>query len=88
MSHALYMDGRWLAYAGKMCIRDSFLDYFESKEIGVINASPLSMGLLSERGVPAWHPAVSYTHLDVYKRQSQTLLLLLVQDNRECTLKE
>ena len=22
-----------------------------------INASPLSMGLLSERGVPAWHPA-------------------------------
>lgn len=34
-----------------------FLDYFESKGIGVINASPLSMGLLSERGVPAWHPA-------------------------------
>ena len=29
----------------------------ESKEIGVINASPLSMGLLSERGVPVWHPA-------------------------------
>ena len=34
-----------------------FLDYFESKGIGVINASPLSMGLLSERGVPDWHPA-------------------------------
>lgn len=34
-----------------------FLDYFESKEIGIINASPLSMGMLSERGVPAWHPA-------------------------------
>ena len=34
-----------------------FLDYFESRGIGVINASPLSMGLLSERGVPAWHPA-------------------------------
>ena len=34
-----------------------FLDYFESKGIGVINASPLSMGLLSERGVPEWHPA-------------------------------
>ena len=34
-----------------------FLDYFELKGIGVINASPLSMGLLSERGVPAWHPA-------------------------------
>lgn len=34
-----------------------FIDYFESKGIGVINASPLSMGLLSERGVPDWHPA-------------------------------
>ena len=34
-----------------------FLDYFESKGIGVISASPLSMGLLTERGVPSWHPA-------------------------------
>lgn len=34
-----------------------FLDYFEKRGIGVINASPLSMGLLSQRGVPAWHPA-------------------------------
>lgn len=34
-----------------------YLDYFEEHGIGVINASPLSMGLLSERGVPAWHPA-------------------------------
>lgn len=34
-----------------------FLDYFENRGIGVINASPLSMGLLSQRGVPAWHPA-------------------------------
>ncbi|MBQ8593884.1 MAG: aldo/keto reductase [Bacteroidaceae bacterium] len=34
-----------------------YLDYFEERGIGVINASPLSMGLLSERGVPAWHPA-------------------------------
>lgn len=34
-----------------------FLDYFEERSIGVINASPLSMGLLSQRGVPAWHPA-------------------------------
>ena len=33
------------------------MDYFESKGIGVINASPLSMGLLSNRGVPDWHPA-------------------------------
>ena len=43
------------------CLNDDklgdFLDYFESKKVGVINASPLSMGLLSQRGVPAWHPA-------------------------------
>lgn len=34
-----------------------YLDFFEQKGVGVINASPLSMGLLSQRGVPAWHPA-------------------------------
>ena len=34
-----------------------YLDYFETRGIGIINASPLSMGLLSERGVPTWHPA-------------------------------
>ena len=43
------------------CLNDDklvdFLDFFESQGIGVINASPLSMGLLSNRGVPAWHPA-------------------------------
>ena len=34
-----------------------YLGFFEQRGIGVINASPLSMGLLSQRGVPAWHPA-------------------------------
>lgn len=34
-----------------------YLDYFEAHGIGVINASPLSMGLLSQRGIPSWHPA-------------------------------
>lgn len=34
-----------------------YLDYFENKGVGIINASPLSMGLLSQRGIPAWHPA-------------------------------
>jgi len=34
-----------------------YFDYFESKNIGIINASPYSMGLLTERGVPEWHPA-------------------------------
>ncbi|MCQ2083264.1 MAG: aldo/keto reductase [Bacteroidaceae bacterium] len=43
------------------CLNDEklndYLGYFEQKGIGVINASPFSMGLLSERGVPDWHPA-------------------------------
>ena len=29
----------------------------QSKGVGVVNASPISMGLLSDRGPPAWHPA-------------------------------
>jgi len=33
------------------------LAFFEERGIGVINASPLSMGLLSSRGTPDWHPA-------------------------------
>jgi aryl-alcohol dehydrogenase-like predicted oxidoreductase len=43
------------------CLNDDalvdYLDYFERKNIGVINASPFSMGLLTERGSPEWHPA-------------------------------
>jgi aryl-alcohol dehydrogenase-like predicted oxidoreductase len=34
-----------------------FLGFFEQHGVGIINASPLSMGLLSQRGVPDWHPA-------------------------------
>ena len=34
-----------------------FMGFFEHEGVGVINASPLSMGLLSQRGVPSWHPA-------------------------------
>jgi aryl-alcohol dehydrogenase-like predicted oxidoreductase len=43
------------------CLNDDalvdYLDYFEQHNIGVINASPLSMGLLTRRGAPDWHPA-------------------------------
>lgn len=43
------------------CLNDDalvdYLDYFKLKGIGIINASPYSMGLLTERGVPGWHPA-------------------------------
>lgn len=34
-----------------------YLDFFEQNHVGVINASPFSMGLLSQRGAPDWHPA-------------------------------
>lgn len=42
-------------------INDSTLEdlipYLKSKGIGVISASPLAMGLLTESGPPEWHPA-------------------------------
>ena len=34
-----------------------YQDWFRERGIGLINASPLSMGLLSSRGIPDWHPA-------------------------------
>lgn len=43
------------------CLNDDaledYLDFFEEHGVGVINASPLGMGLLTSRGVPDWHPA-------------------------------
>lgn len=36
---------------------ESLLPYLKKKGVGIINASPTGMGLLTERGVPAWHPA-------------------------------
>ncbi|MFT3869635.1 MAG: aldo/keto reductase [Nibricoccus sp.] len=35
----------------------SLLPYCAERGIGVINASPTGMGLLTARGVPSWHPA-------------------------------
>lgn len=36
---------------------EPLLPYFARKGVGVINASPTGMGLLTPRGVPDWHPA-------------------------------
>ncbi len=36
---------------------DGLVPYLKEKGIGIINASPTGMGLLTERGVPSWHPA-------------------------------
>jgi aryl-alcohol dehydrogenase-like predicted oxidoreductase len=33
------------------------LPYLKAKGVGVINGSPLAMGLLSDHGPPVWHPA-------------------------------
>lgn len=36
---------------------EDLLPYLKSKGVGVISASPLSMGLLTDNGPPEWHPA-------------------------------
>lgn len=36
---------------------EKLLPFLEHKQVGIINASPLSMGLLTSSGPPAWHPA-------------------------------
>jgi len=33
------------------------LPYFQEKGVGIINASPTGMGLLTPQGAPGWHPA-------------------------------
>jgi len=53
------------------CLNDDalidYIPYFQENNVGIINASPLSMGLLSERGAPDWHPAPALLH-DVCKK--------------------
>ena len=45
----------------RYCLNDtsleSLLPSLRRRRVGIINASPLAMGLLSNRGAPAWHPA-------------------------------
>lgn len=36
---------------------EGLLPFLAERNLGVINASPTGMGLLTERGVPSWHPA-------------------------------
>jgi len=35
----------------------TLIPYLKEKQVGIINASPLGLGLLTNRGAPAWHPA-------------------------------
>eukprot|EP00878_Enallax_costatus_P011412 GHUV01011915.1.p1 GENE.GHUV01011915.1~~GHUV01011915.1.p1 ORF type:complete len:358 (+),score=83.91 GHUV01011915.1:242-1315(+) len=43
------------------CLNDTSLQdqipYFQEKQVGIISASPLSMGLLTPQGPPEWHAA-------------------------------
>ncbi|KAJ9573803.1 hypothetical protein L9F63_008840 [Diploptera punctata] len=49
-----------LSYTRDTLIDDtlkSYLPYFQSRDIGVVNAAGVAMGLLSNSGVHPWHPA-------------------------------
>jgi len=49
-----------LSYARNIFVDNSLKDhlhYFQQKLVGVINASPTGMGLLTNNGPPSWHPA-------------------------------
>jgi aryl-alcohol dehydrogenase-like predicted oxidoreductase len=43
------------------CLTDDsladYVAYFAEQGVGILNAAPLAMGLLSAQGPPAWHPA-------------------------------
>ncbi|KAL6727014.1 hypothetical protein Aduo_008930 [Ancylostoma duodenale] len=62
-----------------------FTFLFQNKGIGVLNGSPLSMGLLTERGPPPWHPAPDFikeaslaaTHYCMSKNMSISKLALV-----------
>lgn len=59
--------------------------YFQSKGVGIINASPTGMGLLTERGTPSWHPAprrmveVARQAVDYCKANGLDIVKLAVQ---------
>ncbi len=36
---------------------EGLLPYLERKQVGILNAAPFAMGLLTEAEPPAWHPA-------------------------------
>ena len=38
-----------------------YMEFFESRGVGVISASAVGMGLLTGGDIPPWHPASSFT---------------------------
>lgn len=63
-------------------INDSTLEdlvpYLKSKGVGIISASPLSMGLLTELGPPDWHPASAEIKVRFYRCRSAMAFTSLV----------
>ena len=45
------------------------LPYLQERNAGIISASPLSMGLLTNRGAPEWHPATDDIKQNLYRRR-------------------
>jgi len=64
---------------------ESILPACAAHGVGVINASPTGMGLLTERGVPAWHPASPAIvagcrrAVDLCRAQGEDIVKLAVQ---------
>lgn len=51
-------------------VESGFLSLLEQKGIGLINASPFAMGLLTQKGPPAWHP-VTDTHKEACRQAAE-----------------
>jgi L-galactose dehydrogenase len=58
---------------------DELTPFSRANGIGLINASALHMGVLTERGAPSWHPAPQQVHIagrriaDICKRHGKTV---------------
>ena len=49
------------AFNDTSLVSSGFLDFCTARNIALINASPISMGLLMDRDPPSWHPATPAT---------------------------
>ncbi|XP_076948509.1 L-galactose dehydrogenase-like [Bidens hawaiensis] len=64
---------------------EDLIPYLKSKGVGVISASPLAMGLLTESGPPEWHPAspelkaACQTAADFCKKKGKDISKLAMQ---------
>ena len=69
---------------------EGLLPFLREKQVGIINASPLSMGLLSSRGAPSWHPApaeirTACAHAaDLCRRRGADISQLALQFSTSC----